>query len=122
MIYEKELSQKVIGCALNVYHALGSGFLEKIYEKSLMIEFQRQNIHVKCQVPIKVHYMNIVVGDYFADIVVDNKIILELKHVSALCLTHEAQLINYLKATGIKVGYLINFGKPNGLEFKRLVY
>jgi len=122
MIYEKELSQKVIGCALNVYHALGSGFLEKIYEKSLMIEFQRQNIHVKCQVPIKVHYLNIVVGDYFADLVVDNKIILELKHVSALCLTHEAQLINYLKATGIKVGYLINFGKPNGLEFKRLVY
>ena len=122
MIYEKELSQKVIGCALNVYHALGSGFLEKIYEKSLMLEFQRQNINAKYQVPIKVHYLNIVVGDYFADIVVDNKIILELKHVSALCLAHEAQLLNYLKATGIKVGYLINFGKPNGLDFKRLVY
>lgn len=68
------------------------------------------------------YYQNIIVGDYFADIVVENKIILEFKHVNDLNLAHEAQLLNYLKATGIKVGYLINFGKPNGLDLKRLVY
>jgi GxxExxY protein len=122
MIYEKELSKRVIGCALDVYHTLGYGFLEKIYEKSLMIELERQHIKAKCQLPIKVYYQNIIVGDYFADIVVENKIILELKHVNDLNLAHEAQLLNYLKATGIKVGYLINFGKPNGLDFKRLVF
>lgn len=122
MIYEKELSRKVIGCALDVYHKLGYGFLEKIYEKALMIELKRNSIKAEAQVPIKVRYRNIVIGDYFADIVVENKIILELKHVNALNLAHEAQLLNYLKATDIKIGYLINFGKPNGLDFKRLVF
>lgn len=122
MIYEKELSRKVIGCALDVYHKLGYGFLEKIYEKALMIELKRNSIKAEAQVPIKVRYRNIVIGDYFADIVVENKIILELKHVNALNSAHEAQLLNYLKATDIKIGYLINFGKPNGLDFKRLVF
>ncbi len=87
-----------------------------------MIELERQYIKAKCQLPIKVYYQNIIVGDYFADIVVGNKIILELKHVNELNLAHEAHLLNYLKATGIKVGYWINFGKPNGLDFKRLVF
>lgn len=122
MIYEKDLSKKVIGCALDVYHTLGYGFLEKIYEKALMIELERKYINAEAQVPIKVCYRNIVIGDYFADIVVENKIILELKHVNALNSAHEAQLLNYLKATDIKIGYLINFGKPNGLDFKRLVF
>lgn len=122
MINEKELSDKVIGCALDVYYALGIGFLEKIYEKALMIELKRNGIKAESQVPIKVYYRNIVIGDYFADIVVENKIILELKHTNTLCLEHEAQLINYLKATNIKVGYLLNFGNKGCLDFKRRVF
>ena len=121
MIYEKELSDKVIGCALEVYRNLRNGFLEKIYEKALTIEMELNMLQTENQVPIKVLYKNKVVGEYFADIVVEDKIILELKSCSEIHDSHIAQLLNYLTATGLKVGYLINFGNDKKLQFKRIV-
>ncbi len=122
MIIEKELSDKIIGCAFKVYNEFGNGFLEKIYENSLLHELRKSGISCDNQVPVKVFYDEIVVGDYFIDIFVENKIIIELKVCDSLSDIHYAQLINYLKATKIKLGYLLNFGSKNNLEFKRLVY
>jgi len=121
-IYEKELSDKIIGCAFEVYNQLGNGFLEKVYEKSLMYEFSLNGIKAEIQVPIQILYKNKNVGDYFADIIVENKIILELKHTSNIENIHIAQLINYLKATGFKLGYILNFGNDEKLQFKRIIY
>ena len=121
-IYEKELSDKIIGCAFQVYNHLGYGFLEKVYERALLNEFNINNIHADSQVAIKVLYKNENVGDYFADIIVEDKIILELKHASRIENIYIAQLINYLKATGYKLGYILNFGNENGLQFKRIIY
>jgi GxxExxY protein len=121
MIYEKELSDKIIGCAFEVYNHLESGYLEKIYENALMIEFQNRNINAYSQVPIKVLYKNQVVGDYFADIIVEDKIVLELKSCSEIHDSHLAQLLNYLTATNKKIGYVLNFGNENKLQFKRIV-
>ncbi len=121
-IYEKELSDKIIGCAFEVYNHLGHGFLEKVYERALLNEFTINNIQAESQVAIKVLYKNENVGDYFADIIVENKIILELKHVSSIENIHIAQLINYLKATGYKLGYILNFGNDKKLQFKRIIY
>ena len=121
-IYEKELSDKIIGCAFEVYNQLGNGFLEKVYEKSLMYEFSLNGIKAETQVPIQILYKNKNVGDYFADIIVENKIILELKHTSNIENIHIAQLINYLKATGFKLGYILNFGNDEKLQFKRIIY
>ena len=122
MIVEKELSDKIIGCAFKVYNELGSGFLEKVYENALLYELRKNGIACNNQVPAKVFYDEIVVGDYFIDIFVESKIIIELKVCDSLSDIHYAQLINYLKATKIKPGYLLNFGSKNKLEFKRLVY
>ena len=121
MIYEKELSDRVINCAFQVHKTLGYGFLEKVYENSLIIELKLSGIDAKQQEPIPVLYKGKMVGDYRADILVENKIILELKAEKSLNTAHEAQLINYLKATNIKVGYLLNFGRYK-LEFKRIVF
>ncbi len=114
-----ELTDKVIGCAYKVYNELGAGFLEKIYENALVIELKDAGLSVKQQYPIKVYYHENIIGDYVADIVVEDKIIIELKAVSNLVKAHEVQLVNYLKATKFEVGLLINFG--DHITFKRKV-
>ncbi len=120
-VYHKELCYKIIGCAFEVYNTLGPGFLEKVYEKALLHEFAINNLNAESQVPLKIIYKDTVVGDYFADIIVDNKVILELKSCTTINKSHQAQLINYLVATGIKVGYVLNFGNDNKLENIRIV-
>ena len=118
----KELSDKIIGIAIGVHRELGNGYLEKIYENAMMLDFAHTNIPAEQQVPLPVHYKNHILGDYYADIVVDKKIILELKTVPKILPIHEAQLLTYLKTSGLKVGYLLNFGSETRLEFKRMVY
>ncbi len=121
MIYYKELSEKIIGLAIDVHKELGNGFLEKVYENALLFELTRNNIDAKQQHPITVIYKGQVVGEYFADILIEGKIILELKTIKKIEPIHEAQLLHYLKATNIKVGYILNFGSQIKLEFKRMV-
>ena len=116
----KDLTDKIIKCFYKVYDELGTGFLESVYEKALMIEFKDIGLKAVNQKSLNVYYKNHLVGDFKADIVVEDKIIIEIKAVSKLTAQHEAQLINYLKATGIKVGLLVNFGEE--LEFKRRIY
>ena len=121
MIYEKKLSDEIIGCAIQVHKTLGNGFLEKVYENALIIELKENNLLAENQKKLNVFYKDQVVGEYFADIVVEDKIILELKVCNQLSNIHKAQLINYLKSTGLKIGYLINFGSKSKLEFFRIV-
>ena len=111
-------TEKIIGCAYRVYNQLGFGFLESVYEKSLLIELRKSGLNAESQTPVKVHYDCQVVGDFIADIVVEASIILELKSVKNIVKAHEVQLVNYLKATGIQTGLLINFGEA-GVEVKR---
>lgn len=113
-----ELTKKIIGCAFTVYNQMGFGSLESVYEKCLQIELNKQHIPAEFQKPIKVFYEGINVGDFIADIVVDNSLIVELKSVTKLTKIHEAQLVNYLVATGIENGLLINFGEQK-VEVKR---
>ena len=119
-IIHKELSYKIIELALEVHNELGCGFLEKVYENALMILLGRERIPARQQAPVEVYFQNKVVGQYFADILVDNKIILELKTVDAISDVHKAHVLNYLRATGIKLGLIMNFAKPR-FEYKRLV-
>jgi len=105
------LTEQIIGFAYDVYNKLGSGFLEKVYENALAVKLKKAGILVAQQSPIKVYFEKELVGEYFADLLVDDKVIVELKAVSELSKIHEVQLVNYLKATGIKVGLLINFGE-----------
>lgn len=121
MLFEQDLSDKVLGCAFEVYNTLGNGFLEKIYEEALLIELESNNIKAESQKEIKIYYKSELVGEYYADIVVEDKIILELKSCVNINDAHIAQLINYLTATGIKVGYILNFGKYGSLQYKRVV-
>jgi GxxExxY protein len=121
MIYEKELSDKIIGAAIEVHKQLGNGFLEKVYENALMFELNQNNISVYNQHKIEVLYKGQIVGEYFADIIVESIIILELKVCDNINDIHKAQLLHYLKATGIKVGYILNFGAKFKLEFLRLI-
>ncbi|HDP68646.1 MAG TPA: GxxExxY protein [Candidatus Marinimicrobia bacterium] len=114
-----EITDKIIGAAYKVFGVLGYGFLEKVYENALCHELSKMGLTVHQQVPIHVYYDNLVVGDYFADIIVDDRVIVELKAVSSIDPIHEVQLVNYLKATDIEVGLLINFGST--LAFKRRV-
>lgn len=116
----KELSSKIIEAFYTVYNTLGFGFLEKVYENALKLELELMNMHVEKQKPIKVNYKEVEVGEYFADLIVEEKIILELKAAEGLCEEHEFQLINYLKATDIEVGLLLNFGKKP--EIKRKIF
>ena len=117
---EKELSYQIIGCAMEVYNTLGYGFLEKIYENALMVSFAENNIKAESQKPISVLYHKKIIGDYFADIIIENKIILELKTIEKIRQEHKAQLLNYLKATHIELGFLLNFAKEK-LEYERFV-
>ena len=115
-----ELTNKIIGSAYRVFEELGAGFLEKVYENAMIIELEEQGLQVQQQYPLKVYYKNQVIGDYYADLIVENKVLIELKAVTELGRAHEVQLVNYLKATGIKVGLLINFGEQ--LKVKRKVF
>ncbi|MEA2032351.1 MAG: GxxExxY protein [Euryarchaeota archaeon] len=111
-IYEyREITENIIGAAQKVHNTLGYGFLEKVYQNSLAIELQTLGFDVEVEQPIAVQYRGEIVGNYVADIVVDGKVILEIKAVKELSEIHEVQLVNYLKATGIEVGLLINFGR-----------
>ena len=116
----KEITEKIIGCAYTVYNKMGYGFLESVYEKCLLIELQKAGLKTQQQKPIRIHYNGVDVGDYSADLVVEEKVLIELKSVHRLAKTHEIQLVNYLVATGISVGLLINFGEIE-VEVKRKV-
>jgi GxxExxY protein len=118
-LYE-DITKIIIRCFYNVYDELGSGFLESVYEKALMIELESIGLRADNQKILNISYKNHLVGEFKADIIVDDKIIIEIKAVNNLISQHEAQLINYLKATGIKVGLLVNFGDK--LEFKRRIF
>jgi GxxExxY protein len=115
----KELSGKVIDCAYKVHKGLGFGFLESVYHNALLHELKKAGLKVQKEQPIRVLYDGQVVGDFVADIIVENSLILELKSVQELHPAHHAQVNNYLKATSIEIGLLINFGQE--LEIKRVV-
>ena len=115
-----ELTEKIIGTFYDVYNELGYGFLESVYKKSMLIALKKVGLQSEAEWPIKVYFEGEMVGEFRADIVVENKIILELKSAKTIDDTHVAQTLNYLKATDINVGLLLNFGpKP---EFKRLFF
>jgi len=116
----QNLTEDIIKIFYKVYNTLGYGFLERIYENAMMIEFRKAGIPAESQSPIEVIYEGQIVGEHAADIIVDNTVIVELKAVKNLADDHHAQLLNYLKATDIEVGLLLNFGpKP---EISRKVF
>ena len=117
----KELSYQIMAAVFEVYNTLGFGFLEKVYERALLKELCLRGILVEAQKEIKVFYKGEEVGTYFADLVVNNEILLELKAVESLNNLHKAQVLNYLKATGFKLGLLINFGRER-VQYERLVF
>lgn len=107
---EGELTKKIIGCCFDVSNELGIGFVEGVYERSLVVALREIGIEVNNQVPIKVIFRGHEVGNFYADLIVEGKVLVELKAVSKLLSEHQAQLLNYQKASGIEVGLLINFG------------
>ncbi|MBI5195213.1 MAG: GxxExxY protein [Nitrospirae bacterium] len=116
----KELTDKIIKGFYEVYNELGYGFLESVYERALNIVFESYGLQVERQKDIAVHFRTMVIGEYRADLVVEDTVIVEIKAGRALAPEHEAQVMNYLRATNIEIGFLVNFGqKP---EFKRFVY
>jgi len=116
----KDLSYKIVGLAMQLHTELGHGFLERVYENALMILLEENGLHAVQQYPIAVRYHDRVVGDYIADIVVEDSVILELKALDKISEIHKAQTLNYLKATKVRLALLINFGKWR-LEYHRLV-
>ncbi|AQG80078.1 GxxExxY protein [Spirosoma montaniterrae] len=119
-LLHKELTDAIIGSYYAVFNELGYGFLERVYQNALYIELKNEGYEVEAQKQIKVHYKGTQVGDYFADILVENCVILELKACETLAEEHEIQLMNYLRATTMEVGLLLNFGKKP--EFKRIIF
>ena len=117
----KELTKIIIGACFEVSNELGVGFLESVYEKALCIVLNEKGLNVEEQAPLEVKFRNRMVGVFYADLLVENLVIIELKAVTSLKPEHEAQLINYLKASGKHIGLLVNFGKPK-LEWKRFAY
>ena len=115
----QDLTEQIINAAYTVHNTLGYGFLEKVYHNSLVIELKKRGIFIEQEKPIKVKYDNQLVGEYFADIVVDNKVVVEVKAVDKHNPAFDAQLLNYLKATGLEVGLIINFGPS--VKVKRMV-
>ena len=118
---QDDLTYKINGAVFEVSRVLGPGFLEKVYENALSYELNNRGLKAETQVPMTVTYKDKVVGEYLADIIVEGKIILEIKAVERLSKIHEAQILNYLKATGFKLGLLINFTHPKA-EIKRFVF
>lgn len=113
-----ELTDTIIGCAMKVHNTLGTGFLESVYQNALVYELRKAGLSVECEARIQVRYEDIMVGDFFADLLVEHKVLIENKAVQSIAVAHEVQLVNYLTATGIEVGLLLNFGSQR-LEFKR---
>jgi GxxExxY protein len=116
----KSLSDSILKIYYEVYNELGYGFLEKVYQNAMYLELKSQGFKVEAQKQIKVFYKSQIVGEYFADIIVDDAITLELKASECLKDEHQAQLLNYLRATKVEIGILLNFGTEP--EFKRLIY
>ena len=119
-ILYKDLSYKVVVVAMQVHNKLGYGFLEKVYENALMVLLRREGIQAKQQAPITVYFECEVVGDYYADILVEDKIILKLKSSEGIIDAYRAQTLNYLKATKLQLAIILNFGKEK-LEYERIV-
>ncbi|MBC8384331.1 MAG: GxxExxY protein [Candidatus Cloacimonetes bacterium] len=119
MLYE-DVSEKIIACAFKVYNTMGFGYLESVYEKCLLIELNKAGLEFENQKPIIVRYSEQVVGNFIADILVEDKIIVELKSVRKIVKAHEVQLVNYLTATEKEVGLIINFAKEE-IQIKRKV-
>ena len=115
-----ELTYSINGAIFEVNRILGPGFLEKVYENALLMELKARGLKAAAQYPIKVKYKDQIVGEYFADLLVEDQVIIELKTVNRIEKIHEAQLLNYLKATGINVGLLVNF-KSRKADIKRFV-
>jgi GxxExxY protein len=115
-----DITYKINGAIFEVNKILGPGFLEKVYENALMVELRKRGLIAESQVPIKVEYKDECVGEYIADLIIEKSVIVEVKTVDALSNTHQAQLLNYLKATGLTVGILVNFNKSKA-DIKRMV-
>jgi len=113
------LTGRILKCAFAVQNSLGCGFLEKVYENAMMVALQKEVLKAIQQVPLRVHYEDVLVGDYVADVVVENTVILEIKATEDTPPVHIAQVLNYLKATNLPVGLLLNFGRPK-LFYRRL--
>ena len=120
MMIHEDITKKIIEAFYKVYNKLGYGFLERVYQRALLLELKKEGFDCKEEFPIKVYYDNKIVGDYRADIIVNNCVIIENKAQSVLVEENEFQLINYLKATDIEIGLLLNFGKKP--EFKRKIF
>lgn len=116
----KELTEKIIGCAYHVYNKMGFGFLESVYEKCMLIELRKTGLNAESQKPITVYYEDEIVGEFVADIIVNDTIILELKSLRRIIKAHEVQLVNYLVATGKPAGLILNFGESK-VDVKRKV-
>ena len=119
VLYE-ELSYRIVGLAMEVHRKLGHGFLEKVYENALMLLLRREGINAKQQAPIKVYFEGEVVGEYFADILVEDKVIVELKVIDKITDIQVAQALNYLRATNLRLAIILNFGKKS-LQYERLI-
>ena len=117
MEYE-EVTHKIIGAAYKVHSTLGFGFLESVYQNSMILELSKSGLNVEAEKPLKVYYEEEVVGDFYVDLFVEHEIIVELKSVKNLAKEHEVQLVNYLNGLRKDIGLLINFG-PSGVEIKR---
>ena len=116
----KDVAERVIGCAYTVSNTLGVGFLEKVYENALAHEMRKADLKVETQHPITVQYDGVIVGEYAADLLVEDCVLVELKAVKSFDNVHLAQCLNYLRATGLKMCLLVNFGNPR-MEYKRIV-
>lgn len=117
---EKQTTDKLIKTFYDVYNQLGYGFLEKVYQNSMFVELQERGFYVEAQKQLKVYYKDVEVGEYYPDLIIDDKIIIELKAAEHIAEEHEAQLLNYLRAIDIEVGLLFNFGKKP--EFRRKIF
>lgn len=118
-LLDAELSDRVLGAFYDVYNALGTGFLEGVYEAALLLELRARGLEVEQQCPLQVRYRDAIIGEFRVDLLVEGRLILEIKAVSQIVQAHEAQLVNYLRASGVPVGLLLNFGpKP---QFKRKI-
>ncbi len=117
---EQELTGKILEGAFAVHNTLGCGFLEKVYSNALLFELRNMGLHCEQEIPFKVRYKDVVVGDYCADLIVERRVLVELKACASLDSVHEAQILNYLKASNIKVGLPLNFGKSK-LQYRRFI-
>ncbi len=117
----KEITREIIGAAFEVFKHLGHGYLEKVYQRALQVELVQHGLRAELEHPIQVRYKGVAVGDYAADLLVEERVMVELKVAPEYCTSDEAQLLNELVSTGVKVGLLINFGR-NKVEFKRMVH